>query len=87
MRVYVEMTYTIGVDVDHDGYDATTDDELLEALRNSPDFAADYLHNGPHAVYEVDWRIPDLWGHHRRAFDALGDRGDGFEITAQWKPQ
>jgi len=87
VRVYVELTYTIAVDVDHGNYDTTTDDELLEACRNDPDFALERLHNGPHAVYEMDWRVPDLWGHNRRAFDAMPDTADGYEVLTRWPVQ
>jgi len=83
MRVYVEMIYTIAVDVDPAAFSATTDDELLEALRDWPDFALEHLHNGPHACYEADWRIPDLWGHTRREYDAMGDQGADFEVLTQ----
>lgn len=83
MRIYVDLTYTIGVDVDHDEYGAATDDELLAACRDADDFALERLHNGPHVLYENDWRVSDLSAWERQYLDALGDRGDGFEVLVR----
>ena len=85
MKVYVELSYTIALEVGLDEYEATTEKELLDAIRDSSEFAY-RINNGPHVVYDHDWRIPDLWGHTRREYDDLGDKGDGFEVLVRRQP-
>lgn len=81
MRVYVELIYTIAVEVGHDEHEATTDDELIEACRNDEDFAY-RISNGPHALFEVDWRIADLWDHTRKHYDAMPVTGIGHQVAS-----
>lgn len=82
MKIYVDLTYTIAVEVDPDEYEAATDDDLLDACRADPDFALERLHNGPHACCEVDWHIADIDSDVRKYFDRMGD-GDGFEVLVR----
>lgn len=54
--VYVRLTHVVPVDVG-DAYD--TDDRFVAAIRADadPDFAIEFIGNGPHVVHDVDWEI------------------------------
>lgn len=58
VRVFVNLIYTIAVDVDPAFYelDGRT---LADACNDDPDFAGDHLHNGPHPVHDIDWDVVD----------------------------
>jgi hypothetical protein len=56
MKVYVNLIYTIAVDVDPTYYDVETRAQLIEAAAKDQDFY-EHFPKGPKDVIEMDWEV------------------------------
>lgn len=56
MKVYVNLIYTIAVDVDPQDYDVTTRAELIAAAAKDSEFY-EYFPRGSKDVVEMDWEV------------------------------
>ena len=58
MKVYVELRHIIAVDLPADYYTEGNTDPLALADDAAQDDAFyEFLHNGPHAMYDSDWEV------------------------------
>lgn len=56
MRIYVEMRYTVAVEVDPESYDATDRSYLAAVCDLDPEFY-EWFPDGPRPFYEADWSV------------------------------
>jgi hypothetical protein len=56
MRIYVDMRYTIAVDVDPEMYDVTDRMDLAAACESDPEFY-ELIPNEPRPFYDSDWWV------------------------------